>query len=217
MEILFSFLDLWHPPLGIGNPGRIEKDMEPETGPKSIDPLLVSTIVRKYVAHHHLAVTELPNLIATVHQALRQVGTAREPAERARTPAVPIRRSITRDALYCLECGRKARTLRRHIRMSHGLNPDQYRARWGLRPDYPMTAPEYAERRSAIAKQTGLGQMRAREVVGVPAAEPRPTERSAAAGPSDAGLDPTFAASLSVRKRRGRSRKAEQGSASSLG
>jgi len=190
--------------------------MEPAPAPKSIDLLRVSKIVQKYVAHHRLSATELPNLIATVHQALRQVGTTTEP-EPPRIPAVPIRRSITHDALYCLECGRRGPTLRRHIRANHGLTGDKYRARWGLGPDYPLTAPGYSEERSAIAKRIGFGQMRARKVVGVPAAEPRPTERSAATEASDAGLDPTFAASLSVRKRRGRSRKAEQGSASSLG
>jgi predicted transcriptional regulator len=183
--------------------------MDPETAPKSIDPFLVSKIVQKYVMHHHLAATELPNLIATVHQALRQVGTTTEP-EQPRNPAVPIRRSITRDALYCLECGRKGRTLRRHIGMSHDLTPDQYRARWSLQPDYPMTAPEYSERRSAAAKRIGLGQ-HGRKATGVPAAEPRPNER-VTTEKSDAGLDPAFQASLS-RRRRSRARKADQGTA----
>jgi predicted transcriptional regulator len=182
--------------------------MDTETTPIPAYPLLVSTIVRKYVEHHHLAATDLPNLITTVHQALRQVGTTTEPAEPARTPAVPIRRSITHDGLYCLECGRRGPTLRRHIRTRHGLGPDQYRARWGLGSDYPFTAPEYSERRSAMAKQIGLGQMRARKVVGVPGAEPRLTERLAATETIEAGLDPAFQASLS-RRRRGRTPKSE--------
>ena len=74
------------------------------------------------------------------------------------TPAVPIRRSVTDDHIVCLEDGKKLKMLKRHLMTDHGLTPEQYRARWGLRPDYPMVAPNYSAQRQALAKQIGLGR-----------------------------------------------------------
>ena len=74
------------------------------------------------------------------------------------TPAVPIKRSVTDDHIVCLEDGKKLKMLKRHLMTDHGLTPEQYRARWGLKPDYPMVAPNYSAQRQALAKQIGLGR-----------------------------------------------------------
>ena len=120
---------------------------------------LVTKIVSSYVRKTQIAAADIPTLISTVHQSLVSLGKRAEP-EQPRTPAVPIRRSVTRNYVVCLECGWRANTLRRHLQLRHGLNPQDYRGRWKLAPDHPITAPAYSERRSALAKQVGLGQKR---------------------------------------------------------
>ena len=118
---------------------------------------LVAEIVSSYVQKNKLAPTDLPGLIDTVHQSLLSAGTAVEPGP-PRTPAVPIRRSVMPDYVVCLECGRRRKTLRRHLQSSHGLTPHEYRAKWGLRPEHPITAPAYSNKRSTTAKQMGFGR-----------------------------------------------------------
>ena len=180
--------------------------MDVETKSTTVNPALVSTIIKQYVSHNQLAVSDIPTLILTVHAALQQVGAPAEPVEPARTPAVPIRRSVTRDFLICLECGRKGPMLRRHLQTQHGLTPGEYRERWGLKQDYPMSAPASSEARSAIAKQIGLGRFSGR---GRPAAISRSetaVERQPAEEAADQGLDAAFQASSSKPRRR-RSRK----------
>ena len=83
---------------------------------------------------------------------------ADEPAATELTPAVPIRRSVTDDYIVCLEDGKKLKILKRHLMSDHGLTPEEYRAKWGLKPDYPMVAPNYSAQRQAMAKQIGLGR-----------------------------------------------------------
>jgi MucR family transcriptional regulator, transcriptional regulator of exopolysaccharide biosynthesis len=122
---------------------------------------LVTRIVSSYVKHNTLAVNELRMLIASVHQSLSSLVKAPTPTE-ALTPAVPIRRSVHPEYVVCLECGFRGRTLRRHLRVSHGLDPATYYARWKLPADYPITAPAYSARRSAMAKELGLGRGRSR-------------------------------------------------------
>ena len=122
---------------------------------------LTAKIVSDYVKKNKVAPAEMAALIATVHQSLMCVGKTAEP-EQPRTPAVPIRRSVTPKEVVCLDCGWRGNMLRRHLQVSHGLNPDQYRGRWKLPPDHLLTAPAYSERRSALAKQLGLGQKRAK-------------------------------------------------------
>ena len=96
-------------------------------------------------------------LINTVHQLLMAPTKQAEP-QLERTPAVPIRRSVTRDYVICLECGWAGKTLRRHLQGSHRLTRDEYRARWGLPAKHPLTAPAYSEMRSNVAERTGLGR-----------------------------------------------------------
>ncbi len=118
----------------------------------------VSKIVSAYVSKNSLSSGELPQLIWTVHEALMSPDQATpSPPE----PAVPIKKSVTPNYVICLEDGKKLKMLKRHLRTSYGMSPDEYRQRWGLPSDYPMVAPEYAARRSELAKKVGLGRIKA--------------------------------------------------------
>lgn len=120
---------------------------------------LSADIVSAYVANNDVTQTALPGLIAAVFAALaklRAKPNAKEAA--ALVPAVSIRHSVTPEAIICLEDGKSFKTLKRHLRNSYDLSPEQYRTRWGLPADYPMVAPAYAEARSALAKARGLGR-----------------------------------------------------------
>ena len=135
--------------------------MAEESSSQNVDPHLVAEIVSSYVAKNSIEIDQLGGLIATVHQTLSSLGTntaAPAVAPEKLTPAVPIRRSVQPDHVVCLECGFRAKTLRRHLRVAHGLEPTAYRARWKLSSDHPLTAPEYSAHRSVMAKQLGLGR-----------------------------------------------------------
>ena len=129
---------------------------------------LTVQIVSAHVRNNQVAVADLPALIRQVHTALANAnGGAPAPAaapvqERAATPPVP-KRTIFPDYIICLEDGRRMKTLKRHLRSNYDMSPEQYREKWGLPADYPMVAPNYAEQRSKLAKQLGLGR-RAAEV-----------------------------------------------------
>ncbi len=117
---------------------------------------LTTRIVAAHVSHNPIAVTDVPGLIATVHQALATLGPE-EPAAKP-TPVVPIKQSVKPEYIVCLEDGKKQKMLKRHLKTAHGMTPDDYRKRWGLPGDYPMTAPNYAAARSKLAKKIGLGR-----------------------------------------------------------
>jgi predicted transcriptional regulator len=117
-------------------------------------------IVAAYVRHNQIGADQLPIVISTVHQALAGLGKSKAETEMERTPAVPIRRSVHRDYVVCLECGWRGQMLKRHITTGHGLTVAQYRARWNLSRAHEITAPGYSERRSGLAKQIGLGRGR---------------------------------------------------------
>ena len=126
---------------------------------------LTSLIVSAHVSHNSVAPDALPTLIHAVYRSLATAGEAdAAPAEPPLAPAVPIKKSVFPDHIICLEDGKKMKMLKRHLRTAYGMTPDDYRAKWGLPSDYPMTAPNYAARRSVIAKDLGLGRK--------PAAEP---------------------------------------------
>ena len=116
---------------------------------------LVSTIVSAFVSNNSVPSSELPDLIMTVHEALRNPDQG---ASSALEPAVPIKRSIRPDYVICLEDGKKLKMLKRHLRTAYNMTPDEYRQKWGLSSDYPMVAPNYAARRSELAKNIGLGR-----------------------------------------------------------
>ena len=118
---------------------------------------LTADIVASHVTNNHVSVGDLPNLIQRVHEALAGLSSpaAEEPGK---VPVVSVQASIKPDYLVCMECGRKQKTLRRHLATAHGMTPEQYRADYGLPADYPMTAPNYSERRRTMAKAIGLGR-----------------------------------------------------------
>ncbi len=125
---------------------------------------LAAGIVSAYVSNNSVPATDLPALIHDVHTALLRV-TAGHPMAVPETPkpAVPTKNSITNDFIICLEDGRKFKSLKRHLRTQNNMSPEESREKWGLPPDYPMVAPNYAKARSNLAKQMGLGQQRRRK------------------------------------------------------
>lgn len=119
---------------------------------------LTAAIVSAYVTKNPLPVSELPGVIESVAHSVARLGQPpAEPVVEVRKPAVSVRKSLTHDYLVSLEDGKQYRTLKRHL-SGLGLTPEEYRAKWSLPADYPMVAPAYAERRSALAKQLGLGR-----------------------------------------------------------
>ena len=121
---------------------------------------MTTDIVSSFVANNPVPAAGLPDLLKTVHDTVSDLASDK-PAEAPRPdPAVPISKSITPDHIICLEDGRKLKMLKRYLRSRYDLTPDEYRSRWGLPADYPMVAPNYAKKRSAFAKEIGLGRKR---------------------------------------------------------
>jgi predicted transcriptional regulator len=119
---------------------------------------LAADIVKAYVAHNNIGKDDLPDLVPAVRTALLQADQALKKKDNQQAPAVPIKKSVTPDYLICLEDGRSLKLLKRHLRTAYDMTPEEYRAKWGLPPDYPMVAPNYAKRRSDFARQIGLGR-----------------------------------------------------------
>jgi len=119
---------------------------------------LTSEIVSSYVANNTLPANEIPAVIEQVFKTLSNVDQdAGIHADRPK-PAVPIKKSITPEYIVCLEDGKQLKMLKRHLKTAYDMSPEEYRERWGLPADYPMVAPEYAKKRSALAKDIGLGK-----------------------------------------------------------
>ncbi|HEX5318027.1 MAG TPA: MucR family transcriptional regulator [Stellaceae bacterium] len=131
--------------------------MAEETQFQGLHPRLVTKIVASYVSHNPLSPEHIPELIASVHRSIGTLGKSVE-APSAPIPAVPVRRSVQKDAVICLDCGWKGKMLRRHLTTRHRLSGEQYLQRWGLPSDHPLTAPMYSEQRSVLAKELGLGR-----------------------------------------------------------
>ena len=120
---------------------------------------MTADVVAAYVSNNTLPTGQLADVINAVYSSLRALeGQVAEPQPEPLKPAVPIRKSITPEYLVCLEDGKKLKMLKRHLRSTYGMTPDEYRVKWGLPPDYPMVAPKYAEQRSEFAKKIGLGR-----------------------------------------------------------
>jgi predicted transcriptional regulator len=124
-----------------------------------------------YLRGSLLPATGIPEVISLAYDALRQLGQPVVPEKEPQRPAVPIRKSVTVEYIVCLEDGRKLKILKRHLRATYGMTPDEYRARWNLPAEYPTVAPAYAEQRSAFAKAIGLGRSQ-------PELEAAPAKRS---------------------------------------
>lgn len=119
---------------------------------------ITADIVAAHVSNNAVAVGDVPNLIQRVHEALSGLTDPAEEEKKTKEPAVSIRASVKPDYLVCMECGRRQKTLRRHLQSAHGMTPEQYRQDYGLPADYPMTAPDYSEQRREMAKKIGLGR-----------------------------------------------------------
>ena len=118
---------------------------------------MTTEVVSSYVSNNTISAEDISALIDQVYKALLNVGTQGLSSVDRPQPAVPINRSITPDYLICLEDGKKLKMLKRHLKTAYNMTPEQYRERWGLPADYPMVAPNYAQRRSKLAKDIGLG------------------------------------------------------------
>jgi predicted transcriptional regulator len=123
---------------------------------------LTAQIVSAHLSHNTVATGDVSALIRDVHGTLAALASGAPPAAPAQKPqpAVPVKKSIHPDYLICLEDGKKLKMLKRHLKTAFNMTPEQYRERWGLPPDYPMVAPNYAQRRSELAKKIGLGRLR---------------------------------------------------------
>jgi predicted transcriptional regulator len=164
---------------------------------------LAADIVAAYVSNNSVPTAELPSLINSVFASLTQaaVGRTEEKVER-KEPAVPVKKSVTPDFIICLEDGKKFKSLKRHLRTTYDMTPEQYRAKWNLPADYPMVAPNYAKARSELAKTMGLGQQRKRAPAVKVAAAPAKPKRAAAkaAAPSAKVAGPAKAAARRPRR-----------------
>jgi len=119
---------------------------------------LTSDIVAAHVSNNDVAVGDLPSLITNVYNALANLGETPVVEEAKPQPAVAVRNSVKPDYIVCLEDGKKLKMLKRYLRTNFNMSPEDYRARWGLAADYPMVAPNYAEKRRDLAKKIGLGR-----------------------------------------------------------
>ena len=128
------------------------------TDPNSEILALTAEIVAAHVANNRVATNELPEFIKSVHGALTGLGEPAAEPEVELKPAVPVRSSIKPDHIVCLEDGKKLTMLKRYLMTHYSMTPDQYRAKWKLPADYPMVAPNYADRRRSLAKEIGLGR-----------------------------------------------------------
>jgi predicted transcriptional regulator len=115
-------------------------------------------IVVSYVSNNSISADEVSGLIQSIYGTLSGLGTDGAGTEVRPDPAVSVRSSVKKDHIICLEDGKKMKMLKRHLMTDHGLTPDEYRSRWGLSSDYPMVAPDYAEKRRELAKKIGLGR-----------------------------------------------------------
>lgn len=119
---------------------------------------LTSDIVAAHVSNNSVSADEVASLITNVYSALSGLGGEAAVEEPAPEPAVSVRSSVKKDHLVCLDCGKKMKMLRRHLSSEHDMSPADYREKWGLSPDYPMVAPDYAETRRDLAVKIGLGR-----------------------------------------------------------
>ncbi len=119
---------------------------------------LTTEIVSAHVANNSVVQNDVAELIQSVFTKLSELASGEEATSIELTPAVPIKKSVTGDYIVCLEDGKKLKMLKRHLMTSYGMTPEEYRVKWGLKPDYPMVAPNYALKRQELAKKIGLGR-----------------------------------------------------------
>jgi predicted transcriptional regulator len=119
---------------------------------------MTAQVAAAYVGNNSLPASQLPEVIRTIYSSMSALDSGAPVAGLGAKPTVPIKKSIAPDYIICLEDGKKLKMLKRHLRTSYGMTPEEYRIKWGLPADYPMVAPNYAAQRSAFAKKIGLGR-----------------------------------------------------------
>jgi predicted transcriptional regulator len=119
---------------------------------------MTAQVAAAYVGNNSLPAAQLPEVIRTIFSSISGLDGGAAAGASGQKPIVPIKKSIAPDYIICLEDGKKLKMLKRHLRTSYGMTPEEYRIKWGLPADYPMVAPNYAEQRSAFAKKIGLGR-----------------------------------------------------------
>ncbi|MGO4574220.1 MucR family transcriptional regulator [Microvirga sp. 2TAF3] len=148
---------------------------ESVTSPNFVE--LAADIVSAYVSNNSVPSADLPMLLSSIYAALTKSAQGQSPEPQAElVPAVSVKKSVTPDFIICLEDGKKFKSLKRHLRTTYAMTPEQYRAKWDLPRDYPMVAPNYAKARSELARTMGLGQQRKK---GATKAAARSTEGAA--------------------------------------
>ncbi len=139
-----------------------DEAMKSEIGEKSLIEM-TTAVVAAYLSNNSVATSQISEVIQTVHHALKGLGDGRrEPEPEPLKPAVPIKKSVTPEYIVCLEDGKHLKMLKRHLRTTYDMTPEEYRTKWGLSADYPMVAPNYAQQRSDFAKKIGLGKQSTR-------------------------------------------------------
>lgn len=166
---------------------------------------LSTQVVSAYLQRNPVSTDDLPSLITDVRHALSTADVPDAPEETPLVPAVPPKRSIQKDYIICLDCGAKLTMLKRHLRTTHDMTPEEYKARWGLPGSYPITAPNYAAQRSILAKRSGLGVKPAADRG--PAQDDAGGSETASTSPSDPssnnGTAPDSSAAPRKKNRRG--------------
>ncbi|MCG5240945.1 MucR family transcriptional regulator [Azospirillum doebereinerae] len=119
---------------------------------------ITAKVVAAFVGNNRVPGSELPIVIDTVFKGFRDIGKPIEAPAQPQSPAISVRKSVTPEYIICLEDGKKLKMLKRHLRTTYDMTPEEYRAKWGLPPDYPMVAPNYAKARSELALAAGLGR-----------------------------------------------------------
>ncbi|WP_091767369.1 MucR family transcriptional regulator [Maricaulis salignorans] len=119
---------------------------------------MTTDVVASYLSHNSMPADNVPELIRSVHTAMKEVSGVELKQETKSKPAVPVAKSISDDYIVCLEDGKKLKMLKRYLRSQYNMSPDDYRRKWNLPSDYPMVAPAYSRKRSQFAKDIGLGR-----------------------------------------------------------
>jgi len=124
---------------------------------------MTTDIVSSFLTHNSVPADSIPDLIRSVHATMGEISGSSAKPEPKSKPAIPVSKSITDEHIVCLEDGKKLKMLKRHLMTHYGMTPEDYRAKWGLPNDYPMVAPNYAEKRRQLAKAIGLGKKKGKK------------------------------------------------------
>lgn len=167
---------------------------------------LTADIVAAHLTNNTVAIGDVANLIQQVHGSLSRLGQEKPAEPQAKSPMVSVRASVKPDYLVCMECGLKQTMLKRHLQTAHGMTPEQYRADYGLPRDYPMSAPNYSERRRTLAMAIGLGRKSAPAAAPEPASADAPAQKARKQRKASAAAEAAPEGDVPAKRPRGRRR-----------